>query len=217
MDALIAIELADAKRTGNLFLSEFGLTEFPSQLVSSTFITEDELSSAILKLLLNRNNISAVPPEIACMTNLRVLNLANNKIRALPDEISHLANLEQLDVSNNQLAFLPSSLANLTALEELHLDGNKLSDLPSTFRALVNLRELYLGRNMFTALPLCVCELLQLRLLSASDNLSLSIVPKELVALSKLETVDFANTAVSDTVMRMAAKGASYLRGFLQK
>jgi Leucine-rich repeat (LRR) protein len=47
----------------------------------------------------------------------QVLNMARNSLTALPPEISCLSSLTELDVGRNQLAALPPSLCSLSQLQ----------------------------------------------------------------------------------------------------
>jgi len=47
--------------------------------------------------------LTSLPPEIGCLTNLRVLNCGNNELTSLPSEIGHLINLRVLECWGNQL------------------------------------------------------------------------------------------------------------------
>ena len=70
--------------------------------------------------------LTALPPEIAALTALKVLELNNNQLTALAPEIGALTALKELYLANNQLTALPPEIAALTALQRLDLDGNPL-------------------------------------------------------------------------------------------
>ena len=79
---------------------------------------EDELLHVIRRadregwtsLDLRRQGVTALPPEIGCLTSLTHLDLRDNQITALPPEIGQLTNLAHFDLCHNQLAVLPPSL-----------------------------------------------------------------------------------------------------------
>lgn len=53
---------------------------------------------------LSNNKLESLPPSLANMINLKVLNLNNNQLRKIPDEIlSKLNKLEELHLKNNPL------------------------------------------------------------------------------------------------------------------
>ena len=84
-----------------------------------------ELTS--LRMLdLSRNQLTVLPPEISKLTNLIILNLSDNQLTALPPEIGKLTNLTTLDLWNSQLTALPHELSKLTNLTTLALDDNPL-------------------------------------------------------------------------------------------
>jgi len=53
-----------------------------------------------------------------------------NRLTALPPEIAHLTNLGRLMLEGNRLTALPTEIAQLTGLRALKLDGNRLTALP---------------------------------------------------------------------------------------
>lgn len=55
-------------------------------------------------LVLEGNQISAIPPEIGSLTDLRILNLKSNRISSIPPAIYSLPKLEMLHLSQNRLS-----------------------------------------------------------------------------------------------------------------
>ena len=47
---------------------------------------------------LNNQGITAIPPEIGQLTNLKTLFINNNRLKAIPSEIGRLTNLNSLDL-----------------------------------------------------------------------------------------------------------------------
>lgn len=78
---------------------------------------------------------SAIPPGIANLTNLEILNLANNHIEELPVSISSMPKLRILNLSINRLTALPRGFGAFPVLEVLDLSYNNLSEnaLPGNF------------------------------------------------------------------------------------
>ncbi len=74
--------------------------------------------------------LTRVPPEIAGLTWLTVLSLANNQLKVLQPEIGRLKKLERLILEENALWELPKSLLDLPKLEELALHENDALGLP---------------------------------------------------------------------------------------
>ena len=79
---------------------------------------------------LSNRELTALPPEIAELTNLWELRLDGNRLTALPPEIGQLTSLGTLALSGNQLTALPPEIGQLTSLGGLRLDGNQLTALP---------------------------------------------------------------------------------------
>ena len=79
---------------------------------------------------LSNRELTALPPEIAQLTNLAALTLDGNQLTALPAEIGQLTNLRELGLDGNQLTALPPEIAQLTGLRVLRLDGNRFTALP---------------------------------------------------------------------------------------
>ena len=57
------------------------------------------------------NQLTALPPEIAELTNLTTLNLSYNQLTTFPPEIAELTNLTKLDLRDNPLSIPPEILA----------------------------------------------------------------------------------------------------------
>ena len=66
---------------------------------------------------LSRRGLTALPTEIAQLTNLKQLRLSGNQLTALPAEIAQLTNLQTLWLSRNQLTALPPEIGQLTNLQ----------------------------------------------------------------------------------------------------
>jgi len=107
--------------------------------VSPEQVTELDLSGLGLEIL---------PPYIAELKILQILNLSNNKLTLFPTEILKLTNLQNLDLQGNKLTSLPVALADLNKLQHLNLEGNLIHTLPAevinhgTSAILAYLREL---------------------------------------------------------------------------
>ena len=76
---------------------------------------------------LSNRELTALPPEIAQLTNLEALALDGNQLTALAPEIGQLTSLRRLGLDGNQLTALPRELADLLSGGlELGLAGNPL-------------------------------------------------------------------------------------------
>ncbi len=94
--------------------------------------------------------------DLAGLTALKNLRLANNQLTSLPSGLlARTPSLEEFNLGNNQLTSLPSGLlARTPSLEEFNLGNNQLTSLPSgLFARTPSLEELNLGSNQLTSLP----------------------------------------------------------------
>jgi Leucine-rich repeat (LRR) protein len=116
-----------------------------------------------------------MPPGLANLINLEILNLANNQIEELPTSLSSMPKLRILNLrfaseqhfpcpiftkinpnfSLNRLNSLPRGFGAFPALEVLDLTYNNLNEtgLPGNFFMIETLRALYLADNDFEFLP----------------------------------------------------------------
>ncbi|MEZ4460884.1 MAG: hypothetical protein R3E66_14400 [bacterium] len=124
--------------------------------------TLDERSA----ITLEDAGISEIPEEVFHAPNLRKLVLDFNEIYALPPRIRELKSLKDLSLDDAPLRALPDEIGELTNLEVLSLRFVKLKRLPPTFAALKNLRELYLTFSSLDGFPLELLELPRLEKVS---------------------------------------------------
>jgi len=101
---------------------------------------------------------------ISC-TKVKQLMLYRNKIAAIPPEISHMEKLEKLSLASNNLHSLPDEIGNCSLLKELYLNNNaKFSHFPSTAGHLRNLQELAMRKcPALKALPVSAGEMCNLK------------------------------------------------------
>lgn len=140
-------------------------------------------------LVLARQRLDRVPPEVARLPKLRSLDLSQNmKLHALHDAVAKLRHLRVLrlgvgPVGRSRLA-LPAWLGELRDLEELDLEGRLLSRLPEALFTLTRLRFLSLRRNELETVD-GIERLTNLELLDLSYN-ALRDLPPALSRLKKL-------------------------------
>ena len=74
--------------------------------------TLEKLNNSTLETIdLSKNKLESLPPSLAKMRNLKVLNLNDNQLKDIPSEIiSNLVKLEELHVKNNPLIEIPINL-----------------------------------------------------------------------------------------------------------
>eukprot|EP00741_Cyanophora_paradoxa_P013686 tig00020704_g13214.t1 len=91
------------------------------------------------RLRFNKNQLTALPPEIGRLASLKELVVNENQLTALPPEIGRLAALQCLSAANNRLTALPPEIGRLAALKELYVHGNPVVDSwPEHIRRAVN-------------------------------------------------------------------------------
>ncbi|KAI1824486.1 protein phosphatase 2C [Xylaria intraflava] len=126
--------------------------------------------TGILRLTLANNRLSGLPKDFSAFRSLRVVNLSSNFIDKFPITLCALDCLIYLDVSFNSIGYLPEEIGNLRSLEKFVITNNRLTgSLPSTFGRLANLRELDLKFNTLTSIDV-ISELPKLEVLSADHN-----------------------------------------------
>ncbi|KAF9551842.1 hypothetical protein EC957_004165 [Mortierella hygrophila] len=132
----------------------------------------------VAKLLLRRNNIQEIPPEIKVLTNLVELSLRDNLLTTVPIEITNLRLLQKLSLASNRLQEPPESIAAFSQLTWLSLASNTLTTLPESFAQLQKLTSLDLQRNRFVTIPDCVFAMRSLTILLLQKNRITTISPK---------------------------------------
>ncbi|KAF9446344.1 hypothetical protein P691DRAFT_804344 [Macrolepiota fuliginosa MF-IS2] len=80
----------------------------------------------LVTLYLNHNALTSVPPEIAKLRHLELLDLSGNNLTSLPPELGMLTQLKELYVFDNHLSTLPPELGTLHQLQTLGIEGNPL-------------------------------------------------------------------------------------------
>ena len=88
-----------------------------------------------------RPRIKSLPPQIAALRNLEVLDLGRNGLTTVPPQIAGLANLKTLGLDFNALRAVPEFVGNFKNLRELALDANEhLTNLPQSMANFKTLR-----------------------------------------------------------------------------
>ncbi|KAI0102228.1 protein phosphatase 2C [Nemania sp. FL0031] len=126
--------------------------------------------TGILRLTLANNRLKSLPQDFGSFQSLRSLNLSSNFLDKFPVTLCTLESLVELDVSFNAVGSLPDEIGNLRSLEKFVMTNNRLAgSLPSTFNHLSNLRELDLKFNALTSIDV-ISELPKLEVLTADHN-----------------------------------------------
>ncbi|KAK6544148.1 cysteinyl-tRNA synthetase [Orbilia ellipsospora] len=90
------------------------------------------------KLLLDKNKINNIPPQIGKLKKLLQLSCASNHLTTLPSEIGQLVDLRVLDLHDNDIAKLPSEIWSMVSLTSLNLSSNVLTVFPKLQTTTVN-------------------------------------------------------------------------------
>jgi len=80
----------------------------------------------LVTLYLNHNFLSSIPPAIAKLRHLELLDLSGNNLSSLPPELGMLTSLKELYVFDNNLSTLPPELGTMHLLQTLGIEGNPL-------------------------------------------------------------------------------------------
>ena len=152
-----------------------------------------------------RNQLTgALPPELASLPDLRVLDLSYNQLTGpIPPELGQLSQLESLILSENQLTGpIPPELGQISQLEELRLGWNQLTGpIPPELGQLSRLQWLELYRNQLTGpIPPELGQLSQLEGLRLGWNQLTGPIPPELGQLSRLQRLYLAGNQLTGPI-----------------
>lgn len=78
-------------------------------------------------LYLNHNALQSVPPQIAHLRHLELLDLSGNLLQSVPPELGMVTTLKELYLFDNHLVTLPFELGTLHQLRTIGIEGNPLS------------------------------------------------------------------------------------------
>ena len=151
----------------------------------------------VTELNLTSNQLKGeIPPELANLTNLRMLALGGNELTGpIPTWLGGLTNLEELYLWENELTgTIPAELGSLVNLKELWLSNNQLSgEIPVELGSPSNLVQLVLWGNELTGeIPAELGSLTNLELLSLSANQLTGEIPAELGSLTNLQLLSLS-------------------------
>ena len=159
----------------------------------------------VTEINLTRNQLKGeIPPELANLTNLKVLALGGNELTGtIPTWLGSLANLEELYLWGNELTGeIPSELGSLANLVELHLADNQLTgEVPVELGNLTNLKVLALGGNELTGtIPTWLGSLANLVELHLADNQLTGEIPVELGTLANLTSASLSQNQLTGAI-----------------
>ncbi|MCQ2305911.1 MAG: leucine-rich repeat domain-containing protein [Bacteroidales bacterium] len=114
------------------------------------------------------------------------IDVACQGLSALPDEMAKLTNIVSINLLGNQFDTFPPVLGKMTTLDEISLSTNKLSFIGPEIGQCKNLRILIMNANRITELPKEIGELTELLYLDIS-RCPISTLPEEIKNLTKLQ------------------------------
>lgn len=122
--------------------------------------------------------IYSIPAEIGLLHDLQKLILQSNQITALPRTIGNLSNLTYLSVGEVRSSQIFNSII---ITNKFCLMQNNLQFIPEEIANLENLESLYINDNPLIKLPfgLALCQNLAIM---SIENCPLSSIPQEVVA-----------------------------------
>ncbi|XP_072257734.1 leucine-rich repeat serine/threonine-protein kinase 2 isoform X1 [Pyxicephalus adspersus] len=163
-----------------------GFKSFPTCILEMTSIVFIDISRNEIGPSLDLNT-SAI-----CLT-LKHLNLSYNQLQSFPDCIGNVTQrLEELFLEGNCISEICTAVS-LPELQTLNLSKNMISTLSSDF--LSNCTKLEVFSAMTNQLGILPCMPSKLATLRLSHN-NFTVVPKEILHLSHLRTVDLSNNYI---------------------
>uniref|UniRef100_M8B9M9 non-specific serine/threonine protein kinase n=1 Tax=Aegilops tauschii TaxID=37682 RepID=M8B9M9_AEGTA len=166
--------------------------------------------SSLQLLNLSTCNISGtIPPSYASLAALRVLDLSSNALYgAIPGELGALSGLQYLFLNSNRFTgAIPRSLANLSALEVLCIQDNLFNGtIPASLGALTALQQLRVGGNpgLSGLIPSSLGALSNLTVFGGAATGLSGPIPEELGNLVNLQTLALYDTGLSAAPARRA-------------
>ncbi|GMY12389.1 putative leucine-rich repeat receptor-like serine/threonine-protein kinase At2g24130 [Fagus crenata] len=154
-------------------------------------ISIGQLSTYLETLLLQENQLfGSIPPNVANLSNLLVLNLTSNLLNGtIPAEISQLSSLQQLFLSHNLFTSeIPTALGKFPHLGLLDLSHNKFSgEIPAILGNLVQINYLFLNNNLLSGMiPPTLGHCTDLNKLDLSYNRLTGSIPPELAGIREI-------------------------------
>lgn len=114
------------------------------------------------------------------------IDVACQGLSALPDEMAKLTNIVSINLLGNQFDTFPPVLGKMTTLDEISLSSNHLSYVGPEIGLCKNLRILIMNYNSISELPKEIGNLTELLYLDIS-SCPISTLPEEIKNLTKLQ------------------------------
>ncbi|KAK6972841.1 malignant fibrous histiocytoma-amplified sequence 1 [Biomphalaria glabrata] len=188
----VSTEIRNMKKLEKLDLSKNGI-----RCSSSTDFGGLPAEMAQLTCLTELNiaecNLPFIPPAIFRISSLKVLNLSRNKVNILLPEIGQLTKLVQLNLQQTNITSLPPEIAQCLDLEEVYLWGNSIETLPDTLSRLTKLRVLALNYRSFCS----VVNTPYMEGLLRKGQIKSEHIPAVVFEMAGLQVLDLENTKLN--------------------
>ncbi|KAH8414663.1 hypothetical protein KR215_011737, partial [Drosophila sulfurigaster] len=195
-----------ARKSGNLSLTNKGMARVPERLYDINDADEDSKAANLEALTLNEedawwnqqplnnldlssNALTHISPKIENLNTLTVLQLHDNALVALPPQIGKLEKLVRLNLSHNKLRELPPDLFSLPELRHLNISHNEFIELDPDISNLHMLEFLDASNNNIKSLPGGIGFLVRLTALLLPNN-HIKELPPDIVNMRSLQKLD---------------------------
>ncbi|OCT93560.1 leucine-rich repeat-containing protein 58-like [Xenopus laevis] len=181
-----------------LNLTHLGLENLNLELVS------ENKRKDVQQLLLPHNRLVFLPPLVASLSHLHLLDISNNNLVYIGDEILGLTKLKTLLAKNNRLDefSFPKEMGRMR-LEVLNLSGNRCEEIPEQFLQIPTLKSLSLGGNRLKSIPAEIENLISLEFLYLGGNF-ISSIPPELANLPYLSYLVLCDNRIQSVPPQLA-------------
>lgn len=144
-------------------------------------------------------NDGVMPAEVGLLQHLETLSITDESLSALPPEIGWLSQLKGFVCITAKVKTLPAEIKDWTSLEELRIVSRDFVALPPEIGQLPNLERLVVngGRNMHT-LPSEMGDIKTLEYLRWSTASRTTRLPPSIVRLSNLESLILAEVHLKE-------------------
>ncbi|KAF3906104.1 hypothetical protein ABW21_db0209075 [Orbilia brochopaga] len=159
MDILGELDRLETLFAGHNEISSFscGFERLRTLHLNSSKVTAfsiHRITPTLTCLILSDNQITVLADNFCDMLpNMERLILDKNKINALPPQIGKLKRLTELRCASNHLTTLPTEIGQLIELREFDLHDNDIGKLPAEIWLMANLSILNLSSNVLTVFP----------------------------------------------------------------
>ena len=99
-------------------------------------------------LMLDRNNLSDLPPEWKALQRLSTLTLSRNDFERVPDCVWAMHFLKILHLHQNRIPEIAAQIVQLAKLQDLnYYSANLLTEIPAFIRKLKHLQKFDVSKN----------------------------------------------------------------------